>query len=194
MLFVTVSVAGCDFVRMVGNPQTGFLITFPDKWKSAGDVKPVPDFVQQASRFECRFDRCGRHAIGTGLYGRLPTGMRAELGVLPSADDAAALLDLTLFLRGKLRDTHLRRATVGPTTGYRLSLTLPNKQGMMTIVHCAIVFHADRFLFISVSAPIADDALAEGLVNEVAEGLKVPPEIESETGRASADAPAPIRP
>ncbi len=100
----------------------------------------------------------GRHATGTGLYGRLPTGLRAEFGVLPHVDDAAALLYLTFFLRGKLRDHHRRRATVGPSVEYRLSLTLPNKQGMITIVDCVIVFHGERFLFISVSAPIADDA------------------------------------
>lgn len=166
--------SGCVDARMVGNPKTGFIIQFSDKWQGAGDVKPVPDFVQQANRYQCPFDRCGRHALGTGLYGRLPDDMRVAGASLPHADDVAALLDLMLYLRGNLRERHLRRAAVGTTTGYRMRLVLPNAQGMRTVVHGAIVFHASRFLFLSVSAPIADDDVAERMLNELADDVKVP--------------------
>lgn len=171
---LAVLAAGCDYSRTVGNPKTGFTVTFPEKWSSAGEIKQVPDFVQQASRFDCPFDKCSRHALGTALYGRLPERMRTKDGAPPHPDDVVALVDLTLFMRGQFKDKHLRRTQIGPGEGYRIRFTVLNPQRMTVVMHAALAFHGERFLFISVSAPVKDDDHAERLIEEVIERVSQP--------------------
>jgi hypothetical protein len=173
-VLVALPLVACDLVGTVGNPGMGFTIQFPAKWQSTDVKTKLPDFVQQASRFKCDFDRCGRLVFGVGLYGRLPAHMSSSAGVLPQVDDVVALVDQMLDLRGNLRERHVLQQRIGPSDGYHVRFVLPGSGNLRIVVRANIVFHDSRFLFYSVSAKLADEDRAERLLDELTVSMRRP--------------------
>ena len=169
--------AGCDLAALgsrVGNPKTGFTVQFPEaKWRlDAGALIKMPSFVNGASRFHCELDRCGRRAVGIGVYGNTERTLGAR--ELPRHEDVVVLLDTFLNLRGTLRTDSLRLLTIKGRDTYQVTLTLRDPMGAPVFTRANIVFYENRFLFWGVSSKPADRDMAESLLDEISQSLKVP--------------------
>lgn len=170
---LAVVLAACDFVGMVGNPKTGFTFRFPDKWRFDQSVSSVPQFVNQADRYACEVDKCGRRAVGIGVYGNL----RAVDGGQPRYGEIVAALDALLNFGGKLKAQHVNEYPIAGQGGYRVRFAQPAKNGELVLFRGSMVFHGDRFLLMAVTTNARDETLNTQLLDELEGSLKVPAKV-----------------